>query len=486
MSRRKRAPALRRLRIALVLVLSGLAPIGLWPTAAGAGCQPIETAPLASRLVPRVETGRLANGLRYVVVPRDGEHSVTVRIAYDVGSRRDPEGLGGLAHVLEHLMFDGSPTIGPGEHFRRVRDVGGRVNAITDWDLTDYVETIPPGAFDRVLASEADRMRGVALSDDGLATQLASIEEEEALRLSNVPYAVGASAFLSRLWAGTPYARSPLGPKAERRAIRLEDVARFHAEHYAPGNALVVVVGAIDPAEARRVIETRFGDVPPRALPAPPPPVEVDARPRHVTLADPLAPVPVYGLVWHAVPARHPDAPAVAVLDDLLLGHRDARLALARKGRLALQAYSISFALREAGLLSFVFAPRTFARFAEIREEVETRVARLAREGPDAAELCRAIVHEQSEGLAAVDTNEGLAGVVARDMVETGEPLAFVQRLDALAALTPEAVRDVARRTFESAPSTLVIAPTGPMRWLKPVLEWLPDAVGASLERSLL
>ncbi|MEZ4289262.1 MAG: insulinase family protein [Myxococcota bacterium] len=159
-------------------------------------------------------------------MPRDGDTSVTVRIAYDVGSRRDPEGLGGLAHVLEHLMFDGSPTIGPASISRQVRDVDGR-NAITDWDLTDCIRTIPPGAFDRVLTAEADRMRGVALSDDGLATQLASIEEEEALHASRTCPTPSARQRSCRwLWAGTlcalaprPEGRTSRDPSRGRRAL---------------------------------------------------------------------------------------------------------------------------------------------------------------------------------------------------------------------------------------------------------------------------
>ncbi|MEZ4289261.1 MAG: hypothetical protein R3E53_01495 [Myxococcota bacterium] len=155
------------------------------------------------------------------------------------------------------------------------------------------------------------------------------------------------------------------------------------------------------------------------------------------------------------------------------------------RGRLALQAYSISFALREAGLLASCSRRPHLRPLRGDREEVETRVSAASRASPTPPSCVARSCTKQSEGCRRRH-ERGLAGVVARDMVETGEPLAFVQRLDALAALTPEAVRDVARRTFESAPSTLVIAPTGPMRWLKPVLEWLPDAVGASLERSLL
>ncbi len=465
------------------------ADVATWAT-----CEPLALAPMLETLgAGRIETHVLANGLRVVLAPRPGAQTVAVRVAYDVGSRDEPQTLGGLAHFVEHLMFKGSAAVADGEHFRRVRDVGGRVNAFTDWDLTEYVDTLPASALSRVLESEADRMRGLRLDAASLETQRAAIQEEEALRVLNVPYAEAASAFLGQIWKSTPYDHSPMGTDTERQAVRVADVEAFHAEHYAPDNAVVVLVGGFDPDAARTAIADAFGSIPggdPRTQRTT---SELEAfdglgerAPEHASTVDSLAPFPVYGLIWPGVGANHPEAPALAVLDELLLGHRDARLARVVRGPLAFEATSLSFALRDAGLLNFVIVPRTFASFREIRRTVDEVLGALAQTGPEADELCAAIRHEQIERLVALETNEGLSAALARGVLFEQDPRRFARELEALAALSVEDVRKSAERIQTRSPSTLVIRPKGLMGWLKPLLEILPDGVGASLERSLL
>jgi len=388
------------------------------------------------------------------------------------------------------------------------------VNAFTEWDLTEYVDTLPPAALPRVLESEADRMRGLQLDAAGLETQRAAIQEEEALRVLNVPYAEAASSFLGQIWSDTPYDRAPMGTDGERQAATLADVEAFHAEHYAPGNAVVVLAGDFDPASAGAAIEEAFGSIPgepgsrggrsgPGSRRGPGSPYGEPRTGRHASefepfgdlherapeqasKVDPLAPFPVYGLIWPGVGATHPQAPALAVLDELLLGHRDARLARVVRGPLAFEATSLSFALRDAGLLNFVFVPRTFASFREIRRTVDEVLEELAETGPGPAELCAAIRREQIERLVALETHEGLSAAIARGVLFARAPRRFARELDALTAVSVEDVREAAGRMREREPSTLVIRPKGLMGWLKPLLEILPDGVGASLERSLL
>ncbi|MEZ4279652.1 MAG: pitrilysin family protein [Myxococcota bacterium] len=453
---------------------------------AAADCRPLALDPLLASLVPTLEAEQLNNGLRVILAPRPEARSVTLSLSYDVGSRDDPAGRSGLAHFLEHMMFKGSQSIADGEHFRRVQDVGGRVNAFTDWDATRYVETVPPAALRRVLESEADRMRGLRLLADHVETQRAAIQEEEALRIDNVPYARAASKFLARLWKGTPYARSPTGTDADRDATTLEDLARFHADHLSPDGAVLVIVGRFEPAQARALVADLFGSIESRPTGPARPAFEVDRAPLAASLDDALAPFPVYGLAWHASGAQDPDALALAVVDDLLLGTRDARFARALRGELVFDAYSLSFALRDAGLLNFVFVPRTFASFRRIRRELDHVVDDLRTHGPDDDELCRAIRHEQLDRLAAAESHEGLADALARGALFADDPRRFETELRALGALTRDDVQRAAERALGREPSTFVIMPTGVMRWLKPVLEFLPDGVGASLEESLL
>ena len=475
------ACALRGLRVAALAT-------ALLPGAAFAdACERLALDATIARLVPRIESFTLANGLRVHLVRRPGESSVAVRVAYDVGSRDDPEGRSGVAHLFEHMMFKGSAHVGDGGHFRIVRDAGGRTNAQTDYDTTEYWDTVPGEALGRVLFAEADRMHDIQITSANLDNQRAAIQEE-GLGLANTPYVAAAAAFASRLWTGTPYARSPLGTDEEIGRMTEGEARHFHARYYGPSNAVLVVVGGFDARAMRDRIEREFGVIrgSARASDRRRTPFELDRRARSDVVDDPLAPFPVYAVVWHGVGARDSDAPALALVDDLLMGHADARLSRAIDGTLALDAYALSFALRDVGLLNYVFAPRTFVGFDDIERVLRREIGRLRSEGPQPGELCRSRLRKQTERLAALGTNEGVAAAIARGALLHDDPRHFEAELHQLGALDVETVRRAAARYLVDDFSTLEIRAAGLMRWLKPVLEFLPASVGSALERMLL
>lgn len=447
--------------------------------------EPERLAGALDRVLPSLETFRLDNGLRVVLAPRRAESSVSVRVAYDVGARDERPGRGGVAHLFEHLMFKGSAHVPDGGHFRIVRDVGGRVNATTDYDTTQYWNTVPSGALERVLFAEADRMLGLRIDDAALDNQRAAIREE-GLGLANLPYVDAATAFGLDLWRGTPYGHSPLGTEAELAATTLAKAKAFHAAWYAPDNAVLVVAGGFEPGAARRAIEGAFGAIPRGPDRPARAPVTLDRRPRATVARDPLAPFPVHAFVWQTVGATHPDAPALAVLDDLLMGHADAALVRTIARPLALDGYALPLSFRDVGLFNYVFVPRTFVRFEEIRRVVRSEIERLRQAGPTMDATRRSVRRVTAARLAALQTSEGLAAELARGALIAGDPKAFVAELEALDGLDPEALRAVARRWLTTEPHTLVIQPTGALRWIKAVLEWLPDGVGAALEEAIL
>jgi hypothetical protein len=226
--------------------------------AAAASCgDPVDLDAALLRAVPELESFSLENGLRVHLVPRPGDQTVSVRVAYDVGARDEAPGRGGVAHLFEHMMFKGSGRVPDGGHFRIVRDAGGRTNATTDYDSTQYWDTVPVAALERVLFAEADRMTSLRLSAANLDNQRAAIREE-GLGLENMPYVRAATEFGLDLWAGTPYGHSPLGTPEELAATTPAQAAAFHARYYTPGNAVLVVAGGFDPARARDTVERRL------------------------------------------------------------------------------------------------------------------------------------------------------------------------------------------------------------------------------------
>jgi predicted Zn-dependent peptidase len=472
----------RRLR-SLLALLGGLALASATPSAAR--CPDVGLERILPILAPGIDHYVLDNGLRVVLAPRAGERTVAVRVAYDVGARDEPEGRAGVAHLFEHMMFKGSGNVPDGGHFRLVRDTGGRTNAATDYDTTEYWDTVPVAALERVLFAEADRMRRIGITEANLDNQRAAIQEE-GLGLENLPYVAAAADFGLELWSGTPYGHSPIGTDEELAAVRASEARRFHARYYTPGNAVLVLVGGFDPDGARRAIDRFFAPIPRGADRPRREPFRVDRRPLHVVADDPLAPFPVYAVVWHGVGSREPDALPLAVIDTILMGHPNARLERAIRGPLALDAYSVSFAFRDVGLLNFVFAPRTFASFDDIQETIREEVRSLRAEGPSAEELCESRRRVQSMRLDALSTNEGVGAAVARGVLFHGDPRHFETELERLDTLDADDVRRVAERHLDDDFSTLEIRPVGLMGWLKPILEVLPSGVGAGLEGMLL
>jgi predicted Zn-dependent peptidase len=247
-----------------------------------------------------VERATLANGLRVVLLPDRSAPVVGVAVYYDVGIRSEPEGRTGFAHLFEHLMFQGSASLGKMEHIRYVEASGGYLNGSTRLDFTNYYEALPANALERALFLEADRMRAPAVTEENLANQIAVVEEEIRVNVLNAPY--GGFPWLhlpAVLFETFPNAHDGYGAFEELESATVEDAQDFFARYYAPGNAVLAVSGDFDADEAMGLVHRHFDDVRRRKVPAlpdfsePAPTAERRAE-RH----DQHAPTPATGLAW--------------------------------------------------------------------------------------------------------------------------------------------------------------------------------------------
>lgn len=228
-------------------------------------------ASLAELAHPVVEK-RLANGLRVVVCPDPSSADVTVLMHYDVGSRDEPGGLFGLAHLVEHLMFTGSLHVGANEHFRLLQRAGAtNINGETSYDVTEYHETVPPDALALALWLESDRL-GYLLArvdDDAVRRERATVQNEQRHVMFNVPYSDVWSITLAELFPGWhPYHHVPVGTWASVDKLDLADVRAFVTTWYGPSNATLVITGKVDPDAAVALAHRYFGTLPARSSPA--------------------------------------------------------------------------------------------------------------------------------------------------------------------------------------------------------------------------
>jgi len=201
-----------------------------------------------------IETTRLANGLRVVVSEDRSSPVVCVNLWYDVGSRHEPAGQTGFAHLFEHLMFEGSAHVQKTEHMRLVQGNGGSLNATTNPDRTNYFETMPSEHLELALWLEADRMGGLvpALTQETLDNQREVVKNERRQRYENVPYGDAWLRLLELLYPeGHPYHHATIGSMADLNAASLDTFKAFHQQYYAPNNCVLTVVGDAEPEKGR-------------------------------------------------------------------------------------------------------------------------------------------------------------------------------------------------------------------------------------------
>lgn len=204
----------------------------------------------------------LGNGLRVIVSPDHTVPIVTVNLWVGVGSRHEVTGKTGFAHLFEHLMFQGSRSVASGEHFSALMAHGGRLNATTWFDRTNYFETVPVGALELALWLEADRHGYLldAVSQENLDNQRDVVKEEKRQRYDNQPYGNALTdVYASTFPVGHPYHHSTIGSMEDLDAASLDDVHAFFERYYAPNNTVLTLVGDIEPARGIALAERYFG-----------------------------------------------------------------------------------------------------------------------------------------------------------------------------------------------------------------------------------
>lgn len=271
----------------------------------------------------------LSNGLRVVVAPDDTVPVVAVSLHYDVGSRSEPEGRSGFAHLFEHLMFGGSESVPQMEHARQVKATGGILNGVTTPDFTAYFDVVPAEALETALFLEADRMRAPLLDEAELHKQVGIVKQEILTRVLSQPYGRFPSRLTAVLYETFANTHDGWGDFESLEQATLNDCLSFFDTYYSPSNAVLTITGAVTAGRAERLVARHFDDVPARPVPPRPnfdEPALTAARREDV-------PTPLIPLAAAAVGYRMPDPTtqiddylALMVLGDVLTEGDGARL----------------------------------------------------------------------------------------------------------------------------------------------------------------
>ena len=278
---------------------------------------------LPAQSIPKIKftDTTLDNGLRVIISEDHYAPVYAICVSYKVGSKDERKGRTGFAHLFEHMMFKGSENVGVGELDFLIYTNGGNSNGTTNTDRTSYYETMPRNQIDLGLFLEADRMRGLVITQENLENQRQAVKEERRLRVDNQAYGQTSEKLEELVYDNFAYHHPVVGSMEDLDAASVDDVKQFFKTYYAPNNAVLALVGDLDTKETLGKVKKYFGTIPRQD---PPKPVDLSEAPkngeRRVRIEDPLARLARVDIAYRIPEAGKPDARALAIAATILGG----------------------------------------------------------------------------------------------------------------------------------------------------------------------
>ena len=410
----------------------------------------------AVQAVP-VHEYRLENGMK-VLVKEDHRAPVMVsQVWYKVGSSYEVDGITGISHVLEHMMFKGTDQYPAGEFSRIISDNGGSENAFTAQDYTAYFQTMEKSRLPVSFALEADRMRNLVLPEDEFLKEVQVVMEERRMRTEDNPQSLTYEQFSATAWASSPYRTPIIGWMDDLENLAVDDLRNWYQQWYGPDNATLVVVGDVDPEEVHRQAQKYFGPLEASEVVAPKPRLEMAQRGMKRIEVKAPAELP-YLLMGYKVPVVRTaelqwEPYALAVLAGVLDGGTAARLEsqLVRGGEIAASAgasYDAYDRLDSLFLLSGT--PATGYNMEDLERAFVDQIRKLQDEPVTSAEMDRVVAQISAEKVYEQDSIFYQAmqiGILETVGLSWKDADRYLERIK---AVTPEQVQAVARKYLRS------------------------------------
>jgi len=393
----------------------------------------------------------LANGLKVFTSLDRGTPNVSIQVWYGVGSKDDPQGRSGFAHLFEHMMFKATRNLPPESMDRLTEDVGGVNNASTYDDFTNYFEVVPANHLERLLWAESERMGSLVIDEANFKSERDVVKEELRQRVLAQPYGRLTTLYVPQAtYKVHPYHRPGIGSIAELDAATIDDVRAFHQAYYRPDNAALIVVGNYDEAKLSAWIDKYFG-------PLKPPPTPI----RRVTAVEPArtgpgvfdgygpnVPLPALAISWLGPKASDPDAPALKVLDTILSGGKSSRLydSLVYQKQVAGEAFSIADLPQQPGNFMVGAIMASGHDLKEGEDALLAEVEKIRSNPPTEAELAEAKNELVAGKLRERETIEGRGFALGYALRVQGDAAKANTELSDLQAVTAADVQRVAQK----------------------------------------
>jgi zinc protease len=412
----------------------------------------------------------LDNGLKVIVREDSRAPVATVQVWYRVGSSHEPDGITGISHVLEHMMFKGTPNYGPGEYSRILSANGAEENAFTSRDYTAYYATLASDRVALAMELEADRMRHLTLAPEEFARELEVVKEERRLRTEDRPTSLTYEQLNAVSYRVSPYRNPVIGWMGDLDQMTVDDLRAWYQRWYAPNNAILVVVGDVRAQDVLALAKQHFGPLAPQPQSAPREAREPE--PRGTTRVTVRAPAQQpYLMMGYKAPVLsrgvEPWEPyALEVLSSILDGGDSARFAtrLVRDAQVASDVDADYSAYgRLPGMLTIDGSPAESRSVAELEAAVRVEIDRLKTEPVSAAELQRVITQLVASKVYEKDSIMSQAmRIGSMEALGLGWQLADSE-VERIRAVTAEQVQAVAKKYLDDARLTVAVLEPQPM-----------------------
>ncbi|MBP8232474.1 MAG: insulinase family protein [Rhizorhabdus sp.] len=436
------------------------------PSLAAMPKAPVPVAELVKQVDIPYQSFTLDNGLRVIVHTDRKAPVVAVSVWYHIGSKDEPAGKTGFAHLFEHLMFNGSENANE-DFFKPLESVGATdVNGTTWFDRTNYFETVPTGALDLALFLESDRMGHlVGAIDKAKLDNQRGVVQNEKRQGDNEPYGLVEYAQLAALFPeGHPYRHSTIGSMSDLDAASLDDVKTWFRSHYGPNNAVLVLAGDVDVATARAKVTKWFGDIPrgpetPRAAVT----IPTLKAPVDQVMKDRVAQTRIYRN-WVVPGLNDPDLIPLDLGMDILGGLASSRLdnALVRKDKTAVSVTAGVQQFEKMSLVEVTADVKPGVDAAKVAAELDRLIADYIRTGPTADEVQRAATRQVAGEISGLETVGGFSGkavTLAEGAVYSNDPEKYKKDLAAAAAATPQTIKAALQKWLMRPAFRLTVEP---------------------------